>query len=440
MGGTRVNGKATILAAVSLCISMLYVAPAGAQVNLVPGEERQQRGNIFINSDAGFTSENGIRRGSGTASDPYVISGWQLNSISISDTGKHLVIKDNTITGTLRLNWNGDRLTVINNDIGDLRVNENVKRTGGPTSGRIAGNKIRVVGQLRHWDGVFEENVVGSANRPNAPFFGNRAVNFDGFNGARFRNNDIYGYVDVRLHGHHHGSGFGKQDHSHDHSLMGAEYGESMMDHTKRYHEVWVTNNKIHAAGQYYALRYYDQAHSANDRTANSEPNKELNKPHTHFTRVHLNDNILEGGIAVDIFNAKDELHKEWANGLVEVKGNKITLTRDALDTFEGRPGIEVYNVRYLTLKVIGNEIRADFSGDPTEAVFSNGDSGIRLWNVDRGDLILSRNGVYDMHYGIYASQMTKDVRWWISGLKTGNVQKDVHWDSSVKNEPERRS
>lgn len=438
MGGRRSTGTAAILtAAISLCFSMVLIVPAGAQV--VVSEERESRRDIRINSDAGFTPENGIRTGSGTARDPYVISGWQINNITIADTGKHLVVRDNTINGTLRLNWNGDRLTVVNNEIGDLRVNENVKRTGGPTSGRIANNKIGVVGQLRHWDGVFEKNVVGSAGSMNAPFFSNRAVNFDGFNGARFRNNKIFGYVDVRLHGHHHGSGFGEGN-SHDHSLMGAEYGENMMDHSKRYHQVWVTNNTIHAADERYALRYYDQAHAANDRTANSEPNPELNKPHTHFTRVHLNNNVLEGGIAVDIFNAKDELHKEYAYGTVEVKNNEISLKREALDTFETRTGIDVYNVRFLTLKVIGNEIRADFSGDPTEAVFSSGEAGIRLRNVERGDLLLESNSVYDMHYGIYASQMTENVRWWVMGLQTGNVEKDVHWDSSVKNEPERRS
>ena len=39
------------------------------------------------------------------------------------------------------------------------------------------------------------------------------------------------------------------------------------MDHTQRYHEVWVTDNEIVSPGPW-ALRYYDEAHSANDRTA----------------------------------------------------------------------------------------------------------------------------------------------------------------------------
>lgn len=435
------NAKSSIIAiVVALVVGTLWtITPAAAQLPALGEDERQQRGAISISSDAGFTPENGIRGGSGTRRDPYVISNWKLNNISLADTGKYVVIKNNTISGTLRLNWNGDRLVVVNNDIGDLRVNENVKRTGGPTSGRIAKNRIGIVGQLRHWDGIFEKNVVGSPDVQQLPFFDERAVNFDGFNGARFRNNTVYGYVDVRLHGHHHGSGFGGEQ-SHDHNLMGAHAGHDMMDHTQRYHQVWVTNNEIHAPGSYYALRYYDQAHAANDRTANSEPNPELEKPHTHYTRVHLNNNKLDGGIVVDIFNAEDELHKRYARGLVEIKGNQISLTRGATDSFESRTGIELNSMRYLTLKVVRNEVRADFSGDPTEPLGSRSDVGIRLRNVDQGNLQLVGNGVYGTYYGIWASQMTKNVQWLISGFRTGNVQVDLHYDDSVANAPEKRS
>lgn len=431
--------RITLAIATVLGVSGIFVmAPAGAE-GLLPDEDREQRGPIRITSDAGFTPENGIRAGSGTKSDPYVISDWDVSSITIADTGKYLAIRDNAISGTLRLNWNGDRLTVVNNAIGDLRVNENVKRTGGPTSGRIANNKIGFVGQLRHWDGSFERNIVGDPNAMNLPFFADRAVNFDGFNGARFRNNTIYGYVDVRLHGHHHGSAFG-EGHSHNHAATGSDYAQDEMDHTQRYHEVWVTNNKIYAPGYYYALRYYDTGHAANDRTANSEPNKELNKPHTHYTRVHLNDNELAGGLEVDVFNAQDNLHKVWARGMVELRGNKITLVREALDTFEARDGISVVNARYLTLQIVSNEVRTDFSGDPTSDVFGSGEAGIRLDNLDQADVFLSGNEVYDLGYGIYARRMSKSVNWWITEFRTGNVEQDVYYDNSVENEPERRS
>ena len=50
--------------------------------------------------------------------------------MTLADTGKAVVIKNNEITSQLILNWNGPNVTVVDNRIGDLRVNQNVKRTG----------------------------------------------------------------------------------------------------------------------------------------------------------------------------------------------------------------------------------------------------------------------------------------------------------------------
>lgn len=421
-----------IVLGVALAVSFLPLATASAT------SDRQQRGSIFINSDAGFTPENGIRGGSGTVKDPYVISNWNVSSITIADTDKYVVIRDNTIAGTLRLNWNGDRVKVLKNDIGTLRVNENVKRTGGPTSGRIAHNKIGTVGQLRHWDGVFEENVVGVKDMDPPPFFADRAVNFDGFNGARFRNNKIFGYVDVRLHGHHHGSGF--EGGSHDHNLMGAHAGHDMMDHTQRYHQVWLTGNEIDASGSPFALRYLDTAHVANDRTANSEPDPDLEKPHVHYTRVHLNDNVLIGGIEVNTFNARDERHERYERGLVNIKRNSITLTSGTADALESRDGIAIYTAQHIGLTVVGNTVRADHSSDALGGVKRRYGAGIRLSGVEHGDLHLARNSIYDTYYGVHAARMTKTVEWQIVKLRTGGVQQDVYYDGSVENPPQRRS
>lgn len=445
MAGT--NGKrmaAWLTVALIASFSVGVITPASA------ADEREARnGSIVIESDKDFTSANGIRSGSGTAADPYVISGWDVFEVFIRDTGAHLVIRDNTIE-FLTLNWNGPGVKVVNNDVGDLRVNENVKRTGGPTSGQITNNTFGIVGQLRHFDGVFAHNTVGSPTTDGSnpfdeiPFFDNRAVNFDGFNGSHFFDNTLYGYLEVRLHGHHHGSGYGETSHyhgaapEHQHGAE-AESHDDMVDHSQRYHQTWVHDNTIYADGSY-ALIYTDSNHAGNDRTANSETNKELNKPHTHYTKVHLTDNELIGaGLVVDIFNARDERHTETNRGLVEIARNKISMARDLQSgTFESRDGISVWDVKDLKLQIVGNSITYDGSEDPLAPTdFDYGDAGIRLRSVDLANVLISGNSVANTFYGVAASQMTKDVFWTIRGLTTSGVTEAVYYDESVKNEPQ---
>lgn len=66
----------------------------------------QPRGPIFIASNANFTADNGVRRGTGTAADPYVISDWLIDGdlypwaqamIQIESTTAHVVIENNKI-------------------------------------------------------------------------------------------------------------------------------------------------------------------------------------------------------------------------------------------------------------------------------------------------------------------------------------------------------
>ena len=443
-GRTGKRVAAWLAVALIASFSIGVVGPVSAAA----GREARN-GSIFIESDKDFTEANGIRSGSGTAADPYVISGWDVFEIFIRDTSAHLTIRDNTIQ-FLTLNWNGPGVDVVNNDVGDLRVNENVKRTGDPTSGKITNNTFGVVGQLRHFDGVFAHNTVGSPSAEETdpfddlPFFDDRAVNFDGFNGSRFFDNTLYGYLEVRLHGHHHGSGYGESSHyhgatpEHQHGAE-AESHDDMVDHSERYHQVWVYDNTIHADGPY-ALIYTDSNHQGNDRTANSETNKELNKPHTHYTKVHLNDNELIGaGLVVDIFNAKDERHTETNRGSVEIARNKISLARNMKSLpFENRDGISVWDVKDLKLQIVGNSISYDGTDDPlAPADWDPGDAGIRLRSVDLADVLISGNSVANTFYGIAASQMSKDVFWTIRALKTTGVTEAVYYDESVKNKPQ---
>ncbi|MGI8773453.1 MAG: hypothetical protein ACR2KQ_00360 [Actinomycetota bacterium] len=422
-----------VLLLLALTASLTLASPAGA------GEEKETRGNVLIQGDGAFSPAQGVRSGTGTEQDPYVISNWSLNSIVIKDTDAYVVIRDNEIRNRLVLDWNGDRVEVVDNKIGDLRVNQNVKRTGDRTSGLIARNTINFVGQLRHWDGVFEDNVVGLSGAMSLPYFHSRAVNFDGFNGAKFRNNTIYGYVDVKLHGHHHGSGFGED--SHHHATEGHSHGMpgDGVDHTQRYHEVSIVGNTIYAPGRY-ALRWHDTAHAPDDRTNASETNPELEKPHIHHTVVRINNNELVGaGLLVDVFNAKDERHTGYAEGRIQIKGNKITVARD--DT-EDSPagalhGIDVRRAQAFDLTIEANEIAGD---GPDRIVAENmlrgHEAGINLTDFDEGRVTLANNLVRDFPVGIKGARFSETVHWWIKALSTENVGQAVMYDQTVSNAP----
>ena len=437
--------RAYAVAAVTAC--MTTTLAFGAQASVISGDERTARDNIFISGDSQFNPANGVRSGSGTKRDPFVISGWDVNSITIKDTGAHLVVRDNVI-GRLVLDWNGPGVTVVNNEVGDLRVNQNVKRTGAATGGRIAHNKFGIVGQLRHFDGVFENNVVKPTGM-SFPLFSQRAVRFDGFHGSRFRNNTIYGSVDVKLHGHHHGSSFGDDSHYHgapppaEEGHEGHEgHGETPdMDHTKRYHEVFISNNVIYADGDF-ALRYTDQAHAADDRTAPSETTPELNANHIHYTRIHMVGNELKGaGLMVDIFNADDSRHTGTERGLVNIRNNEISLQRNSSEyPWTAKDGISLRAAKDATVRVVGNSVVGE---DPQKRDLLDeqfaADAGINLYDIDLADVYLEDNRVGNMLYGVRASRMTETVQWLISGLTTSGVSRAVYWDNSVENAPERR-
>lgn len=439
MRRVRLSSLRILLTAMVIAALTGLVQPVGAAAST--GEERTSRNDITITGDSQFNPANGVRAGSGTRRDPYVISGWDVRNVALRDTGAYVIIKDNNITGRLVLNWNGDRVTVVNNSVGDLRVNQNVKRTGEATSGRIANNTFGIVGQLRHFDGVFENNVVKGRASLFDGVFSNKSVQFDGFHGSRFRNNTINGYVEVRLHGHHHGSGFNENSHYHGAGDKGHGSHGAGVDHSKRYHEVFVSNNRITADGEY-ALLYTDTAHVANDRTAASETNEELNKNHVHNTRVHLTGNQLTGaGLMVNVFNAKDERHNGTKTGLVDIRNNEISLEREATDNLWSRKdGITINRAVDAVIKIEGNVVRGESleERDPVDDQFAR-DSGIFLNDLDKGRAYLRNNTVTNLLYGVRGSRMTESVHWWINGLVTRAVTQAVYWDNSVKNQPRYR-
>lgn len=415
----------------SRLLAVLVATLMSSAFALVPawGAGPEKHAAINIQSDDQFDAEHGVRSGAGSAEDPYVISGWQVNNVRIENTDRHVVIRDNVIAGQLVLNWIGDRAHVFSNDVGDLRVNQNQRRTGLPTSGAISHNTFRVVGQLRHWDGVFERNVVGRKDN-----LGARAVNFDGFNGASFRENTVYGYMDARLHGHHHSSDF---DGSASHQHAGEHHMEGV-DHTQRYHRVSIRNNTISTTGSY-ALAYLDTNHAGNDRTAPSEQEPALREPHVHHTRVSIANNRLTGaGLLVNVFNAKDDQkHLETARGTVELVGNRISLAADDFWTFRDLHGIEVRQAQDVDLLIDGNRVVGKKAADGAFGMFDQDrNAGIFVHTLDKADVTIANNSVMERTFGVRAEQFTDSVRWFISDLHTRNVEDPVYSDKTVKDSP----
>ena len=435
----------TFLSLFVIAAASLVLPGAGALARPDRGPEGpiESRGDIIISSNDQFTADRGVRSGVGTKESPYVISGWSLPSLVIQNTDAWVTIRDNQVTGTMILDWVGDRVEVRNNDVGDMRVNQNVARTGAATDGTISGNHFNTVSQLRHWDGIFENNQIGAAGNPQ--LLQGRAFLIDGFNDGVIRNNVIYGFVDMKLHGHHHSGGFGEN--SHDHSggemppMPGMEHG--MVDHSKRYHEGWFVNNKIFAEHDW-AFRYYDTAHAGDDRTNASETDKLLSCPHVHYTRVHVASNELNGsGLWVDVFNAPDENHWDTSPGLVEVTGNDINLGRDVSDLVGGRFGIYVRQAVDLSLKITGNTIMGPNSVGQEEDLLGLEEqllgrgAGIRLDTLDQSNVYIAANHVGYRTFGVQATNFTPTVKWRIKGLSTEGVSKDVEYDKTVSRRPQ---
>lgn len=425
---THLGRPLAVVAALAL-LTVGYVGAAGPAA----ASEKTRRADIIIRSDADFTPAQGVTGGSGTASDPYVISGWDVFDMTLKDTNSYVLIQDNVIRGRLVLDWNGDRLRVTGNSVNDLRVNQNVERRGDATSGWIIDNKFGRVGQLRHFDGVFARNVVGHSGTTDLPFFNSAVMIVDGFNGARIRNNTVYGMVSVKLHGHHHGSGFEEGSHHHGHQHHG-----SSADHTQRYHRLYISGNRITHSGET-ALVFHDRAHSGDDRTARSEENPELNKPHIHHTRAYLTDNVLKGaGILVDIFNADDRNHTGKGRGMLHIANNAITTERELRHAASRKDAIVVRSAKSVDIRITGNRTAGVLKDELLTAPVA-ADAGIRLQDLDDAQVHIYDNEVRALEYGVFATRFSESVHWWIGGLTTKGVARPVYHDRSVANPPQDR-
>jgi hypothetical protein len=426
----------------------------------------EQVSGIDIRSDKDFTPADGVRSGSGTLADPYVISGYDVTgSLYLGDTDACFVITGNYIDGELALNWNGNCVHVHHNFIRDLRVNENVAREGYDTGGLIELNQINYVGQIRHYDGEFRNNIVGPREDAKLPFGvfqdpenllpftkDTRVLNIDGFNEGWFHHNTITGSVDLKLHGHHHSTGF-LATHSHYHGDNETRLAMMQHDHTNRWESVRFEDNKV-VDPTGYGLRYTDENHAGDDRTAASETTKSLSDDHQHHTKVEIRRNEVVGaGIWVDVFNADGKLHTLRNPGWVWITDNKVQLQQrhDGLlgTQFFGRgydanTAIAIDTVKEMQMDVRGNTLswQATSSSDPTADLLGRffDDKpvpvGIRISGVRDGSILVADNHGTGFAQGVAGFDMDAKATWDVVGNDFPGAAHPVYYDNTVENKP----
>ncbi len=442
---------------------------AGSVPTAAQAEKLEQLSHVDISNDTMFNPSHAVRSGTGTLEDPYIISGYDVTGdLWISDTTACFEILNNWIDGQLQLNWNGQCVFVHHNYIRDLRVNENIKRTGTDTGGLIELNKIGYVGQIRHYDGEFRNNLVGpreDASLPNGVFQDpenvlpfakdTRVLNIDGWNEALFHHNTIVGSTDLKLHGHHHSTGF-LASHSHYHGAGSSPY-EHKEDHTMRWSSVSFTDNQI-TDPTGYGLRYTDEQHAGDDQTAPSETNEMLEKPHQHFTDVKIARNTLTGaGILVDVFNADDELHYTANPGWFEITDNTVNIKerqRDILGDFvffgpqyAPNTGIRVWAAKEMQMSITGNKLSFEKTSNSDPLVLLDDltpwlhadqtPMGIQLAEVANATVTVANNKATGFEYGVSASFMDEDTFWAVYDNGFTGMAHDVYYDDSVANKPQ---
>jgi hypothetical protein len=397
--------------------------------------------SVEIRSDTGFNPANGVVGGNGTADDPWIIENVHVEGdLYIADTSDHFVIRESYIDGQLTLNWVGDRVHVHDNHIEDLRVNENVRRTGEDTAGRIEENRIEFVGQIRHYDGVFRDNTVGpyrdDPTKDTSATLGARekAMQLDGMHGGDFHGNTFTGWVEIKLHGHHHGSCWTCLRHHHANETVASPW-----NHTIRYNRMSFHDNHIRVP-EGVALRYTDEAHNGDDGAAASEAVQALNLPHRHFTRVYLwNNTLLGGGLRVDIFNARSEDHPRPNPGRLVIEANTIRPDAGedgpAASLDDAEPGIHVNRARTVNVTVADNTVRFRETGS---LAGERETRGVVLDRMALSNVTVAGNRIAGAWHGVEARHLPGTVHWTVEGNAFEDVDREVWWDSSVENPPRR--
>lgn len=380
----------------------------------------ERRGSIIITDDAAFNPANGVRSGSGTYEDPFVISGWYVDQILIADTSLAFEIKDSYVADILVLDWTGQGGYVHHNHVQNLRTNRNVERTGDPSATVIEKNLILRVEELRHFDGEVRHNTIGKEGV--VPLVGGQAVAFNiaGLNGAGIHDNLVFGGVDMKIHGHHHTDKPGVS--SHNHGKADESQSEAHdEDHQLRYVDFHFYRN--HIVDDKFGMRYNDLAHAGDDRQATSEQEPMLEKPHVHHTRITIQDNVIEGAtLRVAAVNSLDERHLAGETATISIVGNKIV--KPVLGD-----GVILQDVRNATVLIEGNVVeKPDVQLTVSSAILLT-----RFWN---STVLVTGNDVGAWEYGVRAHEFDAATNWTVADNRAAGSDHPVYWDDSVANPP----
>lgn len=380
----------------------------------------ERRSSIVIRGDDAFNPANGVRSGTGTFEDPFVIAGWHVDQVLIADTTKAFVLKENYVGGILILDWTGKGGYVHHNHIQNLRTNRNVERTGDPSATVIEANEILRVEELRHFDGEVRNNTIGQPGILGLLKDG-VVLNIAGLNGAGIHDNVIHGGVDMKLHGHHHSDKPGA--HSHNHGQADAAQAEDHReDHQVRYVDFTFYRNTILDSG--FGLRYNDLDHAGDDRQATSEQEPDLEKPHVHYTTITLAENVIDGAtLRLAVVNADDERHVAGEHAIVHIERNRI------LKPMAG-DGLVVQSVKDATVFVHENVVeKGQLLGASSAAIL--------LREFQNSTVVVGANKLGDYKYGVRAVGFDNMTRWSVEKNDAPGVAYPVYWDESVSNPPE---
>lgn len=394
-------------------------------------------------------AREGYLSGSGTPQDPYLLERFYVDGdLTIQSTDRAIVLREGYVTGQLSLNYIGEKLYVHHVYAKDLRVNENVARSGDNTGGLFHDNAFGFVGQIRHFVGEFRDNAIGPkpqgivgsylSDTGSAQIPAGVVFNFDGFHGADVHDNTFLGQVDIKLHGHNHGDCL--QCNIHDHADIqdmpnnrAADGVDTTIDddlgfrsrHSVRYHSLLFRDNII-TVDDGFALRYNDRNHAGDDQTANSEPNEFLEDPHVHYQQISLRGNTLRGGpLVVDIFNAEDDRHVIDNQGVLRITQNTVEIPY-VKSTRANQPtlvGMDLRQVDGIGLMVAENQVLFKEGGDdmPLKTLRTVVERapeliGFRLDTFRGGDITLASNHVNTGSIGVLVRGFADDVYWRLEG------------------------
>lgn len=368
----------------------------------------QRFGPLTFRSLADFDAAHGVRSGSGTMADPFVIADLYTPAITMHDVPVAVTIRHVYVSGKLALEWTGPGMRVEGSTIGFLDLNPNQPHQTPPTWGAFVGNRIGDA-ILRHASGTFEGNDVGSSDELDG---GRLTLDVQGYHGLRVANNTIRGPTEFRLHGHCFAPSFEMAWEMHHH------HGGT----TERYNALLVEDNLfLDPTGR--GVDISDFSHPGNDRYAISEPDPALNGTHRHHTDVLFERNEIRGaGLVITNPNAGDPRHLQGNDTRIYVRNLVVT---DPLRGF----GVRLESAHGANVTIDGGSLT--MSGPVAKS------QGVILTTVVGGSTDVNGLTITGFEEGVRALTFLKNSPWSVTNTRFVNVGRAIVWDNlSVKTAP----